>query len=86
MGYRLPAYVDYDDPKTKANEALRREELYVSMLDDLIKMPGYKDPDASYGELGEAIRTNIETSARDALRKERGYNMGGLVAMLKSFE
>ena len=86
LGYRLPAYVDYDDPTTKANEALRREEVYVSMLDDLIKMPGYKDPDVSYGDLGEAIRTDIETSARDALRKERGYNMGGLVAMLKSFK
>ena len=86
LGYKLPSYTEYDDPDTRENEALRREELYVSMLDDLIKMPGYKDPDSSYGELGEAIRTNIETSARDALRKERGYKEGGVINMLKSFK
>ena len=49
-------------------------------------MPGYKDPDADYGKFGEKIRSSIENSARDALKKERGYKMGGLVAMLKSFK
>jgi len=87
LGYKLPSYTEYDDPETKdINEALQREERYVSMLDDLIKMPGYKDPDADYGKFGEKIRSSIENSARDALKKERGYKMGGLVAMLKSFK
>lgn len=87
LGYKLPSYTEYDDPETKnVNEALQREERYVSMLDKLIKMPGYKEPDSEYNEFGQKIRSSIEKSARDALRKERGYNMGGLVAMLKSFK
>ena len=75
LGYELP-YVDN----------VRKEEQFVGMLDKILEAPGYKDEPSSYTKFSYDIKDQIDAIAKDALKKERGYNMGGLVAMLKGFK
>ena len=75
LGYELP-YVD----------SVRKEEQFVGMLDKILEAPGYKSEPSSYTKFSYDIKDQIDAMAKDALKKERGYNMGGLVAMLKGFK
>tara|TARA_R100000234_G_scaffold203_2_gene161 strand:+ start:151 stop:1056 length:906 start_codon:yes stop_codon:yes gene_type:complete len=75
LGYKLP-YVDN----------VRKEEQFVGMLDDILEAPGYKSEPSSYTKFSYDIKDQIDAMAKDALKKERGYKQGGLVAMLKSFK
>ena len=75
LGYKLP-YVD----------SVRKEEQFVGMLDDILEAPGYKSEPSSYTKFSYDIKDQIDAMAKDALKKERGYKQGGLVAMLKSFK
>jgi len=75
LGYKLP-YVDN----------VRKEEQFVGMLDKILEAPGYKSEPSSYTKFSYDIKDKIDAMAKDALKKERGYKQGGLVAMLKSFK
>ena len=76
LGYKLPERV----------KDLEGEEEYMHLLDRNLKMPGYKYDPPDLTEYGKNLISQIDAMAKDALTKERGYNMGGLVAMLKSFK
>ena len=76
LGYKLPEDV----------ETLKGEERYMHLLDRNLKLPGYKYDPPRLTEYGKSLIKEIDDMAKDALKKERGYNMGGLVAMLKSFK
>jgi len=76
LGYKLPERV----------KDLKGEERYMHLLDRNLKMPGYKYNPPNLTKHGKSLISQIDAMAKDALTKERGYNMGGLVTMLKSFK
>ena len=76
LGYKLPERV----------KDLEGEEEYMHLLDKNLKLPGYKYNPPNLTKHGKSLISQIDAMAKDALKKERGYNMGGLVAMLKSFK
>ena len=76
LGYKLPERV----------KDLQGEEEYMRLLDENLKMPGYKYDPPDLTEYGKNLINQIDSMAKDALKKERGYKQGGLVAMLKSFK
>ena len=76
LGYKLPELV----------KDIRGEERYMHLLDKNLKMPGYKYDPPDLTKYGKSLISQIDAMAKDALTKERGYNMGGLVTMLKSFK
>ena len=75
LGYKLP-YIDN----------VSKEEQFVGMLDELLEAPGYKNEPSKVTKFGYELKDQIDAMAKDALKKERGYKQGGLVAMLKSFK
>ena len=75
LGYKLP-YID----------TTKKEEQFVGMLDSILEAPGYKNEPSEATKFGYDLKDQIDAMAREALKKERGYKMGGLVAMLKSFK
>lgn len=75
LGYKLP-YID----------TIKKEEQFVGMLDSLLEAPGYKNEPSKVTKFGYELKDQIDAMAKDALKKERGYKQGGLVAMLKSFK
>jgi len=76
LGYKLPDHV----------KDVGGEEEYMHLLDKNLKLPGYKYNPPNLTKHGKSLISQIDAMAKDALKKERGYNMGGLVAMLKSFK
>jgi hypothetical protein len=76
LGYKLPERV----------KDLQGEEEYMRLLDRNLKMPGYKYDPPDLTEYGKNLINQIDAMTKDALKKERGYKQGGLVAMLKSFK